>query len=125
VGIAEEGGRGVGPDDPQRVPSNPCHSVILIVLVCKQQKYSTDGGLHFISNIKQAVPFPVSKQLEQPGVEPEAALSCHSHQYQWGFACSAIFMSVLCKANCMCRGCTYIHRYQVKPGNVLNEREPG
>lgn len=56
----------------------PNHGVvcfILIVLVCKQQNYSIDGELHFILIIKQAVPFSVSKQLEQPGVEPEAALS--------------------------------------------------
>lgn len=50
-------------------------SFILIVLVCKQQKYSTDGELHFTLNIKQAVPFSVSKQLEQPDVEPEAVVS--------------------------------------------------
>lgn len=42
---------------------------ILTVLVCKQQKYSTDYELPF----KQAVAFPVSKQLEQPGVGAEAA----------------------------------------------------
>lgn len=48
---------------------------MLILLVCKQQKYSTDGELHFILKIKQTVPFPVSKQIEQPAIEPEAALS--------------------------------------------------
>lgn len=42
-------------------------SFISIVLV-----YSTDSELFFILNIQQAVLFPVSKQLEQPGVEPVA-----------------------------------------------------
>lgn len=89
---------------------------ILTVLVCKQQKYSADDELHFILNIEQAVAFPVSKQLEQPGAGPEAAgiWDVSPTDISEAFFFSAILVSVLCKANCMCRVCTYIRRYQIK-----------
>lgn len=61
---------------------------ILIVVVCKQQRHFTDGELYFILNIKQAVPFPVCKQLEGPCVEPEAALS-------WDISLTAISGALL------------------------------